>query len=158
MLTIDTVWALAGQVGRLAAEEPYAWVEPGKGAGGPGCSKFSQNFAPIWHNQIDRMVQTQDVAPGILYSGQAMKFVLYSKPGCHLCAGLEAKLRAVTLPLDLEVRDITTRPDWFQRYQYEVPVLCAEHQAATGTVEKPLPRLSPRAPQAQVEALIQAYS
>jgi hypothetical protein len=24
--------------------------------------KFSQNFAPIWHNQIDRMVQTQDVA------------------------------------------------------------------------------------------------
>ncbi|MFM7325652.1 MAG: glutaredoxin family protein [Nodosilinea sp.] len=87
-----------------------------------------------------------------------MKFVLYSKPGCHLCAGLEAKLRAVTLPLDLEVRDITTRPDWFQRYQYEVPVLCAEHQAATGTVEKPLPRLSPRAPQAQVEALIQAYS
>jgi hypothetical protein len=94
----------------------------------------------------------------MLHQGQAMKFLLYSKPGCHLCSGLEAKLRAVAMPLDLEVRDITTRPDWFQRYQYDVPVLCAEHQEANGTVEKPLPRLSPRAPQAQVEALIQAYS
>jgi hypothetical protein len=86
-----------------------------------------------------------------------MKFILYSKPGCHLCEGLEAKLRALTIPLDLEVRDITTQPDWFQRYQYEVPVLCTEHQAPTGIVETPLPRLSPRAPQTQVEQMIQTY-
>ncbi|WOD37431.1 glutaredoxin family protein [Nodosilinea sp. E11] len=86
------------------------------------------------------------------------KFVLYSKPGCHLCEGLEEKLTAANhLPFKLEVRDITTRDDWFQRYQYEIPVLCQVIQAESGSQEIPLPRLSPRAPQAKVEQLIQTY-
>jgi hypothetical protein len=85
-----------------------------------------------------------------------MKFVLYSKPGCHLCEGLEEKLAAARhLPFELEVRDITTRDDWFQRYQYEIPVLCQVIEAESGHQEVPLPRLSPRAPQARVEQLIQ---
>jgi hypothetical protein len=84
-----------------------------------------------------------------------MKFVLYSKPGCHLCEGLEEKLVAARhLDFELEVRDITQRDDWFQRYQYEIPVLC---QVQESGAEIPLPRLSPRAPQARVEQLIQNY-
>ncbi|MGB3202221.1 MAG: glutaredoxin family protein [Nodosilinea sp.] len=87
-----------------------------------------------------------------------MKFVLYSKPGCHLCEGLEEKLVAAGhLPFELEIRDITTRDDWFQRYQYEIPVLCQVLVGETGLQENPLPRLSPRAPQAKVEQLIQTY-
>ncbi|NMF84615.1 glutaredoxin family protein [Nodosilinea sp. P-1105] len=87
-----------------------------------------------------------------------MKFVLYSKPGCHLCEGLAEKLAAAShLPFDLEVRDITTRDDWFQRYQYDIPVLCQVRQTASGPEEIALPRLSPRAPQAKVEQLIQTY-
>jgi hypothetical protein len=87
-----------------------------------------------------------------------MKFVLYSKPGCHLCEGLEEKLAAAShLNFDLEVRDITTQANWFQQYQYEIPVLCQVRQTPTGPREIPLPRLSPRAPQARVEQLIQTY-
>jgi hypothetical protein len=87
-----------------------------------------------------------------------MKFVLYSKPGCHLCEGLEEKLVAAShLNFDLEVRDITTRDDWFQRYQYEIPVLCQVIEGGAVPVETALPRLSPRASQARVEQLIQTY-
>ncbi|MBE9110124.1 glutaredoxin family protein [Nodosilinea sp. LEGE 07298] len=86
------------------------------------------------------------------------QLVLYSKPGCHLCEGLEEKLVAAShLPFELEVRDITTRDDWFQRYQYEIPVLCQVRSTEAGIEEMPLPRLSPRAPQAKVEQLIQTY-
>ncbi|WP_302885393.1 glutaredoxin family protein [Kovacikia minuta] len=53
-----------------------------------------------------------------------MRLILYSKPGCHLCEGLQEKLEHIqNLDLELEVRDITTRDDWFQAYQYEIPVL-----------------------------------
>jgi hypothetical protein len=87
-----------------------------------------------------------------------MKFVLYSKPGCHLCEGLEEKLAAAShLAFELDVRDITQRDDWFQRYQYEIPVLCQVQEGAAGITEIPLPRLSPRASQARVEQWIQTY-
>eukprot|EP00958_Prasinococcus_capsulatus_P002053 scaffold184_cov379-Prasinococcus_capsulatus_cf.AAC.16 len=70
--------------------------------------------------------------------------ILYSKDGCCLCDGLKEKLAEFVgepggLPnLKLEVRarrvaahllrcasvrDITTNDDWFQRFQYEIPVL-----------------------------------
>ncbi len=79
---------------------------------------------------------------------------LYSKPGCHLCEGLEEKLRqvqgatdpALALDFELEIRDITTQPDWYERYQYEIPVLCWQR----GEAERPLPRLAPRASLKQV--------
>jgi hypothetical protein len=87
-----------------------------------------------------------------------MKFVLYSKPGCHLCEGLEEKLEAAAhLPFELEVRDITTQSEWFQQYQYEIPVLCAVVPTAYGPVEERLPRLSPGLPRIRVEQLIQTY-
>lgn len=97
--------------------------------------------------------------PGTLGWGVAlMELVLYSKPGCHLCEGLAEKLAALGhLDFTLEVRDITTRPEWFAAYQYEIPVLCRQVVTPQGVQEQPLPRLSPRAPVAQVERLIQKY-
>lgn len=83
-----------------------------------------------------------------------MHLILYSKPGCHLCEALEEKLAQVTaVSFDLEIRDINTREDWFQAYQYQIPVLCCQ----VGDQEKRLPRLSPRASVSQVTELLQKY-
>ena len=83
-----------------------------------------------------------------------MQLILYSKPGCHLCEGLQEKLAQVTqFNFDLEIRDITTNDEWFNAYQYEVPVLM---QKLDGT-EKPLPRLSPRASVSKLEQMLQKY-
>jgi hypothetical protein len=83
-----------------------------------------------------------------------MQLILYSKPGCHLCEGLLEKLQQVkAIAFELEVRDITTRPEWFEAYQYEVPVLCQN----LPSTEKPLPRPSPRASVQQLEQLLQKY-
>ncbi|MGF1523092.1 MAG: glutaredoxin family protein [Leptolyngbyaceae cyanobacterium] len=88
-----------------------------------------------------------------------MKLVLYSKPGCHLCEGLQEKLEALAhLDFTLEIRDITTQPEWFAAYQYQIPVLCRAITIADGSVEETiLPRLSPRAPIARVEQMLQKY-
>ncbi|MEM9503015.1 MAG: glutaredoxin family protein [Cyanobacteria bacterium P01_E01_bin.43] len=87
-----------------------------------------------------------------------MKLVLYSKPGCHLCTGLQEKLEALShLDFTLEVRDITTRDDWLSRYQYEIPVLCRVMKTAAGVQETALPRQSPRASIARVEKMLQTY-
>ena len=83
-----------------------------------------------------------------------MKLILYSKPGCHLCEGLQEKLSQINTPqFELEIRDITTRDDWFQVYQYEIPVLCLE-SAARSTL---LPRPAPRATVQQLETWLQKY-
>ncbi|MFZ9739006.1 MAG: glutaredoxin family protein [Prochlorotrichaceae cyanobacterium] len=82
-----------------------------------------------------------------------MHLILYSKPGCHLCEGLLEKLEQVTTPQieQVEVRDITTQEEWFQHYQYEIPVLC--YKMPDGT-EVTLPRLSPRAPVSRLADLL----
>ena len=83
-----------------------------------------------------------------------MKLIFYSKPGCHLCEGLQEKLAKVTnIDFELEIRDITTRDDWFAAYQYEIPVLCQE----LSEEEKPLPRLPPRAPVKKLEQMLQKH-
>jgi hypothetical protein len=76
-----------------------------------------------------------------------MKLILYSKPGCHLCEGLLSKLETIIQAedfavLDLQVRDITTREDWFAAYQYEVPVLCVAKNDSLQTIPRPSPRTS----------------
>jgi Glutaredoxin-like domain (DUF836). len=107
-----------------------------------------------------------------------VRLVLYSKPGCHLCEGLQEKLEQIQrFDLKLEVRDITTRDDWFQAYQYEVPVLFLDRGLDTAEVEEveeyatliqdtelppsasliPLPRPSPRATVQQLEQMLQKY-
>jgi glutaredoxin len=89
---------------------------------------------------------------------EKMQLILYSKPGCHLCEGLQEKLEQVeNLNFELEVRDITTREDWFLAYQYEVPVLClANHRGAEDTEER-LPRPSPRASVQQLTQMLSKY-
>ena len=83
-----------------------------------------------------------------------MKLVFYSKPGCHLCEGLQEKLAQVTnIDFELEIRDITTRDDWFNAYQYEIPVLCQKLPQG----EKPLPRLAPRASVKKLEQMLQQH-
>ncbi|XP_062098778.1 uncharacterized protein LOC133804650 isoform X4 [Humulus lupulus] len=64
-------------------------------------------------------------------SSSPRKLVLYSKPGCCLCDGLKEKLQAAFLlsgpdslhDVDLQIRDITSNPEWEKAYQYEIPVL-----------------------------------
>ncbi|QOV22533.1 glutaredoxin family protein [Anabaenopsis elenkinii CCIBt3563] len=92
-----------------------------------------------------------------------MRLILYSKPGCHLCEGLQEKLEQVeNLNFELEIRDITTREDWFLAYQYDVPVLClSNHIGAqdteSGVIEERLPRPSPRASVQQLAQMLGKY-
>jgi hypothetical protein len=85
-----------------------------------------------------------------------MKLILYGKPGCHLCEGLQEKLEQILKTrhdISLEVRDITSREDWWQNYQYEIPVLCLQ----VGDREEAIPRPSPRATAGQLERSLQKY-
>ena len=84
-----------------------------------------------------------------------MKIILYSKPGCHLCEGLQEKLAEIqTLNVDLEVRDITSRTEWFEAFQYEIPVL---FWVTEQNEEIAIPRPSPRASVAQLEHTLQKF-
>ncbi len=88
-----------------------------------------------------------------------MNLILYSKPGCHLCEGLEEKLREIqsidpTFNLTLDIRDITQDPIAFDQYQYEIPVLYLQQE--NGTLV-PLPRQSPRSSIAQITKMLQTY-
>lgn len=80
-----------------------------------------------------------------------MNLILYSKPDCCLCLGLLEKLEQIKEPnISLEVRDITTNLNWFEKYQFEVPVLCK----VDGATEQELPRVSPRSPVAKLQQLL----
>ncbi|KAI3460586.1 hypothetical protein Pfo_017249 [Paulownia fortunei] len=82
-------------------------------------------------------------------SSTPRKLILYSKPGCCLCDGLKEKLDAAFSlsgpnylgDVKLQIRDITTNPEWERLYQYEIPVLARVLEDGT---EETLPRLSPR--------------
>jgi hypothetical protein len=93
-----------------------------------------------------------------------LHLILYSKPGCHLCEGLQEKLEEIQdVPFELEIRDITTCDDWFQAYQYEIPVLfLLESQPSaparpTSPTLRPIPRPSPRATVQQLAQMLQKY-
>ncbi len=86
-----------------------------------------------------------------------MRLILYSKPGCHLCEGLQEKLQQIAnLDFELEVRDITTREDWFEAFQYEIPVLFKVSSPDDG-IEQPIPRPSPRATVQHLEEMLKKY-
>lgn len=79
-----------------------------------------------------------------------LTLILYSKPGCHLCEGLQEKLEAMTgLEFLLEIRDITQQPAWYDAYQYEVPVL--KFVCPSTGHERLIPRPSPRLTVTQLE-------
>jgi glutaredoxin len=59
------------------------------------------------------------------------RLVLYSRPGCHLCADARAILdalladrvaRGLVAP-ELEIRDIETNEEWHRRYAFTIPVV-----------------------------------
>lgn len=84
----------------------------------------------------------------------SIQLILYSKPGCHLCEGLQEKLEQIeSADVAVEVRDITTCPEWFQAFQYEIPVL---YYVPPSQPDQPIrvERTSPRAPVSQVEKMI----
>ncbi|HEY9618244.1 MAG TPA: glutaredoxin family protein [Microcoleaceae cyanobacterium] len=88
------------------------------------------------------------------------RLILYSKPGCHLCEGLQEKLEQIHgLDFTLEVRDITSREDWFDAYQFEIPVLVLETTAEPNgePATTPISRPSPRASVKQLEQMLQKY-
>ncbi len=83
--------------------------------------------------------------------------VLYSKPGCHLCEGLQEKLEQIQdLNFQLEIRDITAQADWFMAYQYEIPVLFYRTNE-TAPKDTPIPRPSPRLSVVQLQQHLQPY-
>ncbi|WP_204106734.1 MULTISPECIES: glutaredoxin family protein [Spirulina sp. CCY15215] len=87
-----------------------------------------------------------------------MHLILYAKPGCHLCEGLQEKLEQCLhqedfAGVELVVRDITTREDWFAAYEYEIPVLTKEIEGKEQILPRPSPRTSPR----QLEKLLRKY-
>jgi hypothetical protein len=83
-----------------------------------------------------------------------MQLVLYTKPGCHLCEGLQEKLEQITdIALEIELRDITTREDWFNIYQYEVPVLLVKKPEGEQLIPRPSPRISVN----QLQQILQKY-
>ena len=88
-----------------------------------------------------------------------MKLILYSKEGCCLCEGLLTKLQQVkNITFELEIRDITINPDWFDRYQYEIPVLCfLNNNQQDNQQEQELPRFPLRSPVEKLEAMLQRY-
>ena len=84
-----------------------------------------------------------------------MNLILFSKPGCHLCEGLEEKLRAIqSIDLSLDIRDITQDDRAFEKYQYEIPVLYVQQE--DGNLVQ-LPRPSPRNSIGQIEKMLQSY-
>lgn len=92
-----------------------------------------------------------------------MRLILYSKPGCHLCEGLQEKLEQIeNLEFELEIRDIMTRDEWFAAYQYEVPVLFVTNRRDAESAEEErreemIPRPSPRATVSQLEKMLRKY-
>lgn len=81
-----------------------------------------------------------------------MDIILYSKVGCHLCEGLEEKLSLID-DVTLEIRDITTNEEWFNLYQYEIPVMYLV--TAEGAVL--IPRTSPRISVNQLHKTLQNF-
>ncbi|MBP0017527.1 MAG: glutaredoxin family protein [Cyanobacteria bacterium SBLK] len=87
-----------------------------------------------------------------------MRLILYAKPGCHLCEGLQEKLEQCLSGEDFKgveliLRDITVREDWFEAYQYEIPVLAREIEEK----ERVLPRPSPRTSVRQLEKFLHKH-
>ncbi|MBL8921750.1 MAG: glutaredoxin family protein [Myxococcaceae bacterium] len=52
-----------------------------------------------------------------------MHVVVYRKPGCPLCDEAVELLAEVEPPVELELRNILERDDWFTTYRYRIPVV-----------------------------------
>ncbi len=66
---------------------------------------------------------------------------------------MEKLAQIQAIPFSLEIRDITTQPDWFAAYQYEIPVL----KQVINNQEHPMPRPSPRLSVSQLETFLNKH-
>ena len=57
---------------------------------------------------------------------------LYSRPGCHLCGDMKTIVDRVarSVPLNVDIVDISTDPQLEARYGVEIPVLLIEGKKA----------------------------
>ena len=57
-----------------------------------------------------------------------MRLTLFSRPGCHLCDDMKALVDrlAQSIPLAIDVVDISTDPQLETRYGLEIPVLLVD--------------------------------
>ncbi|MEI6428559.1 MAG: glutaredoxin family protein [Pseudanabaena sp. ELA607] len=84
-----------------------------------------------------------------------LNLIFYTKTDCCLCEALYEKLQQVAdLGFHLETRDISQSPEWWDKYQYEVPVLYAIVDDQPAIL---LPRLSPRAKTPQLRQMLSKY-
>ena len=75
-----------------------------------------------------------------------IRVTLYTKPGCHLCEIVEQTIGFVRSRrgFEFEKRNILDDPRDFERYQYEIPVICvngreiARHQLTAQALETAL--------------------
>ncbi|GAC1433361.1 MAG: hypothetical protein NVSMB65_07180 [Chloroflexota bacterium] len=74
--------------------------------------------------------------PAMAETRAPIPVTLYGKPGCHLCEDAEVLLAllAGTYPLAVSQVDITTDPDLFERYKWEIPVIATPHGQVGGRV------------------------
>ncbi len=63
--------------------------------------------------------------------------IVYTKANCPLCSTLIGKIEQLqpSLGFDLELRDITTQPEWWERHQYTIPDIVIN--------DRPVPRPAP---------------
>ena len=61
-----------------------------------------------------------------------MKLTLYSRPGCHLCDDMKAVVDRVarSIPITIEIVDISADPQLEARYGLEIPVLLVDGKKA----------------------------
>ena len=61
-----------------------------------------------------------------------MAVTLYSRPGCHLCDDMKTIVDRVarSVPLNVDIVDISTDPQLEARYGVEIPVLLIEGKKA----------------------------
>ncbi|CAI6002062.1 unnamed protein product [Closterium sp. NIES-65] len=105
-------------------------------------------------------------AEGEVGAGSGPRLVIYSREGCCLCDGLKEKIDTALMMgtessalegLQIEVRDITTRQEWMEAYQYEIPVMMRVTVDQSGNaVETLIPRQSPRASVERVRKALEA--
>lgn len=62
------------------------------------------------------------------------RVVVYSKQGCHLCERVISELETLSseYPIEINVQDITSDPELFERYKDKIPVLSIEGRVALG--------------------------
>lgn len=72
------------------------------------------------------------------------RLLLYTRPGCCLCEGLEEKLRALSPPVPFELRNVDLEPELRARYGLRVPVLALRQPGDGDPPTTDLPAVPPR--------------